>query len=54
VRIGGSVGIALFPQDGQLAIKLLERADQALYEAKRAGGGTFRYFSDDCELRQPA
>jgi diguanylate cyclase (GGDEF)-like protein len=44
VHIGASVGIALFPHDGTNADQLLERADRALYSAKRAGKGVFRFF----------
>ena len=47
VSIGGSVGIALFPQDGADSATVLERADQALYAAKRAGKGVSRFFSDE-------
>ena len=36
-RIGVSIGIALYPQDGQDASLLLARADKALYQAKRQG-----------------
>jgi diguanylate cyclase (GGDEF)-like protein/PAS domain S-box-containing protein len=43
-RIGGSVGIALFPAEGSDALQLLEQADQALYAAKQAGRGTHRFF----------
>ena len=32
-----SVGVAGFPQDGQTVEALIERADQALYDAKRQG-----------------
>jgi diguanylate cyclase (GGDEF)-like protein len=32
-----SIGVALYPQDGESAELLLSRADQALYRAKRAG-----------------
>ena len=44
VRIGGSIGIALFPQDGETPARLLERADRALYEAKASGRGAYRHF----------
>ncbi|MGF6611724.1 diguanylate cyclase (GGDEF)-like protein/PAS domain S-box-containing protein [Paraburkholderia sp. WSM4175] len=44
VRIGVSVGIALLPQDGKNPDQLLEHADRALYSAKRAGKGAYRFF----------
>jgi diguanylate cyclase (GGDEF)-like protein/PAS domain S-box-containing protein len=44
VQVGGSLGIALFPQDGRDAAQLIARADQALYDAKAAGKGDFRFF----------
>jgi len=44
LRIGASVGIALLPQDGKTADQLLEHADRALYSAKRAGKGAYRFF----------
>jgi diguanylate cyclase (GGDEF)-like protein len=50
-HIGASVGIALFPQDGSGAANLIERADQALYEAKRGGRGDYRFCG--CTERNP-
>jgi diguanylate cyclase (GGDEF)-like protein len=44
VEIGASVGIALAPSDSNDADELLKRADMALYSAKAAGRGTFRFF----------
>jgi len=44
VAIGVSIGVALAPQDGGGADLLLRHADMALYAAKEAGGGTWRYF----------
>lgn len=46
VHIGGSVGIALFPQDGTKALELISHADNALYKAKNAGRGVYRFFRD--------
>ncbi|MDO9218722.1 MAG: diguanylate cyclase [Lacisediminimonas sp.] len=43
--IGGSVGIAMFPMDGDNAEILLQRADAALYRAKAAGRNTYRFHS---------
>jgi diguanylate cyclase (GGDEF)-like protein len=41
LRIGVSIGGACFPRDGQTADELLRCADNAMYEAKRRGKGTF-------------
>ena len=38
LEITGSVGIAIWPQDADDPEQLIVRADQALYDAKRAGG----------------
>lgn len=45
-RIGASVGIAIFPQDGTRSAQLIERADRALYDAKTAGRGGYRFVAD--------
>ena len=37
-----SAGLAFYPEDGEDAQTLLRRADEAMYEAKRAGRNTFR------------
>ena len=39
VQISFSIGIAVFPEDGETAEALLAKADEALYQAKRAGRG---------------
>ncbi len=38
VTLGASIGAVLFPRDGDTAADLIERADRAMYEAKRTGG----------------
>lgn len=45
VRIGASIGVALYPSDGTDAEKLLQAADNAMYAAKAAGKGTFAFAS---------
>jgi diguanylate cyclase (GGDEF)-like protein len=45
--VGVSIGIALAPGDAQTADNLLIAADLALYSAKAAGRGTYRFFAKD-------
>jgi len=44
VTVGTSIGAALAPHDGQDLDALLKHADLALYAAKSAGRGGFRFF----------
>jgi len=39
-----SIGIALYPRDGQDVEMLLTHADAAMYTAKLAGSGTYRFY----------
>ena len=40
-----SIGIALFPDSGETAERLVKAADIATLEAKKRGGGRFQYYS---------
>jgi diguanylate cyclase (GGDEF)-like protein len=54
IDIGATIGIALFPEDGQDAEALLRAADIAMYRGKREGRNTFRFFEQtmDEELKE--
>ena len=45
-----SLGIAMYPQDGQTMEALLQNADRAMYEAKRAGKNRIYFFNDELSL----
>ncbi|MGD0561613.1 MAG: EAL domain-containing protein [Roseiarcus sp.] len=51
VTIGASMGIALFPDDGESADDLLKNADMALYQAKSDGRSRHRFFQKDMDLK---
>ncbi len=43
--IGCSIGISLYPKDSSDADSLLKNADAAMYQAKAAGGNSYRFHS---------
>lgn len=46
-RVGASIGIARYPEDGRDATELLGKADTAMYAAKEAGRDTYRFHADN-------
>jgi diguanylate cyclase (GGDEF)-like protein/PAS domain S-box-containing protein len=46
-----SIGIALYPSDGQDEGSLIKCADTAMYQAKEHGRSQFRFFSSDMNTR---
>lgn len=42
VDIAASIGVVLYPTDGDTAIGLLQKADQLMYQAKSVGGRCYR------------
>ncbi len=51
LRTGVSIGIAIFPVDGEDAATLVANADAALYRAKADGRGTYRFFEANMDKR---
>lgn len=49
--VDASVGIALYPRDGDDSKELLKNADRAMYLAKQAGGNTFKFFEKSINTR---
>lgn len=45
IHIGASVGISMFPLDGNDALDLLKMSDTAMYEAKKTGRNNFQFYS---------
>ncbi|MDQ7989292.1 MAG: EAL domain-containing protein [Candidatus Dactylopiibacterium sp.] len=42
-----SIGISIYPDDGNTAAELIRQADAAMYQAKRAGRSTYRYYTEE-------
>jgi diguanylate cyclase (GGDEF)-like protein/PAS domain S-box-containing protein len=51
LRIGLSIGVAIYPADGTELTMLLGNADAALYRAKADGRGSVRFFDADMDKR---
>ncbi len=46
-QVGASLGVAMFPQDGNDAETLLRHADTAMYAAKDKGRNNFQFFTSE-------
>lgn len=47
VRIGASIGVAVYPDDGSDEDELTFKADSALYQSKAMGRSTYRFWAAD-------
>ena len=45
-RLGASIGVAMFPNDGEDAATLLKNADIAMYRGKESGGNSIAFVSE--------
>ena len=47
VVVTTSIGVAVYPEDGEAADILLKNADVAMYQAKNLGRNTYQYFAGE-------
>ena len=51
LHIDGSIGISVYPEDGEDAETLIKNADTAMYHAKENGRNNFQFFKAEMNLR---
>ena len=51
IHIGASIGISVFPNDGDTALSLLRNADTAMFSAKKAGGNRLQFYNESMSNR---
>ena len=51
ISISSSVGIALYPKDGDNIVSLMKNSDIAMYEAKKNGRSQYHFFTEELNRR---
>ena len=51
-RVGTSIGIALYPQDGTQGAELVRKADAAMYGAKQGGKNAWRFATQEIVVQE--
>jgi diguanylate cyclase (GGDEF)-like protein len=46
VQLSGSLGIAIYPFDGDTSEQLIKHADAAMYRAKESGKNHYKYYTE--------
>ena len=46
IHIGASIGISVYPEDGDAPLILLRNADTAMYRAKQSGGNQLQFYDE--------
>lgn len=46
IHLGASIGISVYPTDGDTPLMLLRNADTAMYRAKQAGGNQLQFYDE--------
>ena len=47
--VSASIGITIFPDDGDNAVTLMRKADSAMYRAKKKGRNNFQFFTSEID-----
>lgn len=50
VFVSGSIGVTVYPDDGDNVESLVKHADQAMYESKHAGRNCYRFFTNELQV----
>jgi diguanylate cyclase (GGDEF)-like protein/PAS domain S-box-containing protein len=51
LHIDGSIGISVYPEDGEDAETLIKNADTAMYHAKESGRNNFQFFTAEMNVK---
>ncbi len=51
LHVSASIGISLYPEDGEDSGTLLKNADTAMYRSKERGRNQFQFFADEMKVR---
>ncbi|HBG08028.1 MAG TPA: two-component system response regulator, partial [Geobacter sp.] len=54
VNAATSVGISMFPEDGDSSEELVQKADSAMYVAKQSSGSSYQFYNDEINIRTVA
>jgi len=46
IHIGSSIGISIYPNDGNSSLELIRNADTAMFSAKKAGGNRLQFYDE--------
>lgn len=51
IHIGASIGISIYPNDGDSAVELVRNADTAMFSAKKSGGNRLQFYDESMSNR---
>jgi diguanylate cyclase (GGDEF)-like protein/PAS domain S-box-containing protein len=51
LQVNASIGISVYPEDGENAETLIKNADMAMYHAKESGRNNFQFFKEEMNLK---